>query len=752
MPEFGRNYPNQSLASHVLGYVGLDNVGLDGVEYSFNEELSPAAVSRADAPQAEEVFGNQVFLTIDADIQHMAERHAREALAANQADSVLVLVMEAGSGEILGYAAVPDFDPNEFNRFERSALRNLPLAQAYEPGSVFKIFSIASFLQLGGITPEDEFLCTGLYEKKLADGDTIRIRDLAAHGRVNAGLILKYSCNVGAAYASEKVQREAFYQVLLGFGFGRPTGLPLPGESAGILAPPARWSLRTKATISFGQEISVSAVQVLQAATAIANGGLLLAPRIVSKILSPSGELVKEFGRQPVREVISPQVAREVLEMMAVATEQSGTARRGAVQGVRISAKTGTAQVRDPATGTYSESNYVASYLGIFPTEEPRVIVYVVLHNPKGPAYYGSQIAAPVFRGSGRGPDRLPGHPPPGRRRAGAARLTAREHSAGDRPGRDHARPARQPQAPAPAAAGHPRPGSADQRGGLRGGAGSPPGHASPTRREHPAEAGMNLLSRNLRALYARHPGLQHLGLESAGDGPLAVETAACGLATAQLQGSYLHSRYDPREEARRQLARELPSRFGSAVFLGFGLGYLPEAFLELHPGRPLAVIEPEPALFRQALAARDLRGLLACPDASWLVGREAEEAVMELDEKAPGSPRPAAPPAAVPAKPSLLPQAGGPAAVPGGPPGGEPEHPAALRPPLGAEPPGQPAAVPGLRGGAGSWKGCSPECPPCCWPPARPWTRCWPSSGRWPTACCWWRWTPPTASAGARG
>ena len=216
---------------------------------------------------------------------------------------------------------------------------------------------------------------------------------------MNAGLILKYSCNVGAAFASEKVQREPFYQLLLAFGFGRPTGLPLPGESAGILAPPARWSLRTKATIAFGQEISVSAVQVLQAASAIANGGMLLAPRIVSRILSPSGELVKEFGRQPVREVISPQVAREVLEMMATATEESGTARRGRVEGVRISAKTGTAQVRDPATGTYSESSFVASYLGIFPTEEPRVIVYVVVHNPKGQAYYGSQIAAPVFRG-----------------------------------------------------------------------------------------------------------------------------------------------------------------------------------------------------------------------------------------------------------------------------------------------------------------------------------------------------------------
>jgi len=149
----------------------------------------------------------------------------------------------------------------------------------------------------------------------------------------------------------------------------------------------------------------------------------------------------------------------------------------------------------------------------------------------------------------------------------------------------------------------------------------------------------MSLLSDNLRALYGRHPGLRGLGLESAGEGPLAVESSACGLPTAKFQDAYLHSRYDPREEARRQLARELPARFSSAVFLGFGLGYLPEVFLELHPGRPLAVIEPEPALFRQALAARDLRALLASPDASWLVGREAEEAVMELEESSPGAP-----------------------------------------------------------------------------------------------------------------
>jgi len=399
VPEFGRNYPEQSLASHIIGYVGLDNVGLDGIEYSFNEVLSPAEVTarRAGAPEPREVFGNQVFLTLDVNIQHMAESRAREALRANQAESVFALVLEAGSGEILAYAAMPDFDPNEYNRSDPAALRNLPLSLAYEPGSVFKIFSISSFLQLGGISMRDTFLCNGLYEKKLADGQFIRIRDLAAHGRVDAARILKYSCNVGAAYASERVEAEPFYQMLLAFGFGRRTELPLPGESSGILSLPARWSARSKATIAFGQEISVSAVQMLQAATVLANGGLMLRPHIVRRVISPQGELIREYPREPVREVLAPDIARAVLEMMAAATEEGGTARRGRVEGVRISAKTGTAQVQDPATGTYSDSNYVASYLGVFPTEEPRLIIYVVINHPKGKAYYGSQIAAPVF-------------------------------------------------------------------------------------------------------------------------------------------------------------------------------------------------------------------------------------------------------------------------------------------------------------------------------------------------------------------
>jgi cell division protein FtsI (penicillin-binding protein 3) len=393
-PEFGRNYPEQTLACHVLGYVGTDNIGLEGVEYSFNNELSPPAVGQ----DLKEVFGNQLFLTLDVNIQYMVEEIAKESYEANQADSVTILVMDAQSGEILGYAGIPGFDPNEYNRYENRFLQNLPLTHAYEPGSVFKIVSLSSILELGGVSEDDEFYCGGVFERTLADGQSIRITDLRAHGRVTPSLIIKYSCNVGAAQASERVDRDSFYQMLQRFGFGKPTGLPLPGESAGILAAPERWSARSKATIAFGQEISVSALQMITAATAIANNGLLLKPLIVGKIVSPQGEVVSTFRRTPVREVLNPDTARAMLLMMETAVQAEGTARRGAVDGVRVSAKTGTAQVADPNTGAYSEKDFVASYLAIFPTNDPRLIVYVVIDRPKGPQFYGSQIAAPVFK------------------------------------------------------------------------------------------------------------------------------------------------------------------------------------------------------------------------------------------------------------------------------------------------------------------------------------------------------------------
>ena len=394
--EFGRNYPEQTLASHVIGYVGVDNIGLDGIEYTFNNVLSPPAVSTVQ--EQREVIGNQVFLTLDINIQQVIEEYARGAYEDNDADAVYILVMEADTGQILGYCGIPNFDPNEYNRFDSNSLKNLPLVQAFEPGSVFKIFSISSFLQLGGIDAEEEFFCGGVYQMNLPDGQMIEIRDLASHGWVTAQKILKYSCNVGAGLASEKVGEEEFHKMLVLFGFGKPTELPLPGESAGILADPARWSARSKATIAFGQEVSVSSLQILQAATVFANRGLILKPHIIRKIVSPQGGTIRDQDREPLREVLSSETAQQVLEMMETATQDGGTARRGRVEGVRVSAKTGTAQVLDRETGEYSEKHFVASYLGILPTEDPQLIIYVAIDYPRGPAYYGSQIAAPVFK------------------------------------------------------------------------------------------------------------------------------------------------------------------------------------------------------------------------------------------------------------------------------------------------------------------------------------------------------------------
>jgi cell division protein FtsI (penicillin-binding protein 3) len=396
--DLSRFYPQGRCASHVVGYVGSDNVPWDGIEYTLNNELAPQPVST----DAETVYGDQVFLTLDMDMQYVTDRVARSALEANKADSLTILVMDAPTGEILAYTSLPDFDPNELQkdspRIDSTALANRPLTMAYEPGSVFKVFTLSSFLDLGAITPDDRFTCNGYYERKLGSGETIRIRDLAAHGVVSPQQIIEFSCNAGAAYASEKADKDAFYQRLTRFGFGRQTGIPLQGETAGILSPTSRWSARSKPTIAMGQEVAVSAMQVMAAATALANGGVLLKPQIVKKIVSPQGTVVKEFGRDPLWEVISPDTARTMLEWMETTTLAAGTAHRAAIEGVRISAKTGTAQVANPKTGTYSPDNFVASILGIFPTQDPRLIVYVVIQNPRGQSYYGSQIAAPIFR------------------------------------------------------------------------------------------------------------------------------------------------------------------------------------------------------------------------------------------------------------------------------------------------------------------------------------------------------------------
>jgi cell division protein FtsI (penicillin-binding protein 3) len=386
-PDVGRSYPEKELAAHVLGYVGLGNRGLEGIEYTMDEELQPSTEDGA--------YGNQVFLTIDVNIQHELERLARETRERHDADSVMILAMEADSGEMLGYASVPGFDPNRFQSYEPSERRNRPISFIYEPGSVFKIFSVGAFLELGGIGPEDTFQTSGGYVNEQAG---FEIQDLGDYGRITTEGILKYSSNVGAAYASETVTAESFYHMIKLFGFGEETGIKLNGEERALVRRPTRWSARTQQTIAIGQEIGVTAIQMIAAASVFANDGILLKPHIVSKIVSPDGRTLERYGRETVREVLSPTTSQTILDAMRAATEPDGTARRIRIEGLDIAAKTGTAEVFDPEAGEYSEEEFIASTLAMFPAETPQVVLYVVIDNPREGGFYGGRIAVPVAK------------------------------------------------------------------------------------------------------------------------------------------------------------------------------------------------------------------------------------------------------------------------------------------------------------------------------------------------------------------
>lgn len=389
-PDVGRSYPERDAAAAVVGYAGVDNIGLSGIEYMFSSYLTPADRANRDEPL---LMGNQVFLTLDLAIQSAADDLGRNLLGVHQAESVMILVMDARTGGVLAMSTRPSFDLNNFRSYSDEERRNHTISRIYEPGSVFKAFSVAAFLELGGITIHDRFDTAGGY---VAERGEFAISDLANYGVINPEQIIKYSSNVGAAYASETVDPGSFYAMLAGFGFGSPTGIDLNGEERGLLARPESWSARSQQTIAIGQEIGVTAIQMVTAATAFANDGVLLRPQIVDRIVSPTGEVIQQFGREPLRRVISAATARTMLKLMESSTDPDGTANRIRIEGVPVAAKTGTAEVFDPSQRKYSDSHFIASTLAIVPADDPDLIVYVVIDYPRGESFYGGRIAAPA--------------------------------------------------------------------------------------------------------------------------------------------------------------------------------------------------------------------------------------------------------------------------------------------------------------------------------------------------------------------
>ena len=386
-PVVGRIYPNRHLASQIIGFVGNENNGLAGIEFAFDDVLSGTAHGGP---------GSQVKLTIDANIQHIlwgiAERTKRET----NAESVIFMAMDPRSGDILGSVSLPDFDPNNIRASSEMDRMDRPSLWAFEPGSTFKVFSLAALMDSGVISGDTLFSCNGAYVRVTNRGERIVINCLGNHGNVNVRDIIVRSCNAGAAHASDFIGNSAFNELMRNFGFGSRTGVGIPGETSGLLQQPERWSERSKATIVMGQEIAVSAMQMLQAATAIANDGILVPPRIVSAVISPDGR-TRHWEGGAARRIMGAEAARAMRSYMVDATSFMGTGWRAAVADLSLAVKTGTAQMIDPVTMAYSETDFIASTLAMLPAENPSLILYIAIIKPQG-EIFGGRIAAPAIR------------------------------------------------------------------------------------------------------------------------------------------------------------------------------------------------------------------------------------------------------------------------------------------------------------------------------------------------------------------
>lgn len=385
----GRIYPEGRLASHLLGFTGEGNRGLEGVEYNYDKELSGTGGGTR---------GDDLYLTIDARLQYSLENIARKAMSANKAESIFIMAMDVNSGEVLSYVQMPDFDPNSFGSFKESEREDRMSVYSYEPGSVFKIFSMASVLDAGLITPRTTFNCDGAYRRTLPSGEKIVIKDLHPYGILDLAGVLAKSSNAGAGYASDRMSETDFYNRILSFGFGEKTGIGTPGENPGNLRSPRSWSARTKPTVAIGQEVRVTALQMITAASSVANGGILLKPETIARIEDGSGAAVYTHEPVAIRRVISQESSRAMITAMESVASLEGTGWRAKVPDVSMAVKTGTAQMIDPKTKAYSDTDYIASTLGVLPADSPRVAIYVAIVKPKGESYLGGQIAAPVLR------------------------------------------------------------------------------------------------------------------------------------------------------------------------------------------------------------------------------------------------------------------------------------------------------------------------------------------------------------------
>jgi cell division protein FtsI (penicillin-binding protein 3) len=402
LPESKRYYPLRELGAQVLGYVGTDDRGLGGLEAAFQAEIGGEPGKRTvlrdarrgtvldpDLSFYDAVPGKNLHLTLDAALQYVLERELKAAVEERRAKSGSAVMLDPRDGAVLAMASYPTFDPNRFRDFDAESWRNRPIQDAYEPGSTFKMITAAAALEANVIDPEDVIDCE-MGGITLAG---VRISDHKPFGLLTLREVIAKSSNVGAIKTGLRAGEKRLYQSIRDFGFGDLTGVDLPGESAGIVRPVERWAPLQKAYVSFGQGLSVTALQLAAAFGAVANGGELLRPHVVAAIGDGAERRELHSHAEVVRRVASPQTLRS-LERMLEAVVTEGTAKAAAVSGYAVAGKTGTAQ--KVIDGAYSPDRFVASFVGFAPAREPRIAGIVVLDEPRG-AYHGGDVAAPVF-------------------------------------------------------------------------------------------------------------------------------------------------------------------------------------------------------------------------------------------------------------------------------------------------------------------------------------------------------------------
>lgn len=409
--EPNRHYPQGQLAGQLIGFVGRDSEGLEGLELKYNDYIrgeTGSSVTERDAlgrrvlVQGVEGLhippGSDIHLTLDTSIQHIAEKELEASILKYRAKAGVAIVVEPFTGEVLALANYPSFDPNNYSKASAEQRRNRAVTDSFEPGSTFKTITAAAALEEGVVGENDLFYCE---MGKYSYAGKI-IHDTHPHGWLSFAKILQVSSNIGFTKVAEKLKKGRFFKYIEKFGFGEPTGIDVPGEASGLLRKPDRWSNIDLATQAFGQGLSTTPMQMVMAYAAVANGGFLMRPFVMRRAVGPKGEVLLENQPHVVRRVISEKTATLLASILQDVTTEGGTGVMANLDGFDVAGKTGTAQKADPVHGGYAAKKRVASFVGFVPANNPRLVALVLIDEPEVNVY-GGVVAAPVFRNIAQG-------------------------------------------------------------------------------------------------------------------------------------------------------------------------------------------------------------------------------------------------------------------------------------------------------------------------------------------------------------